>query len=80
MESRGGLDNLFDEISYDLKTKGAPDLPLQDGRSTNNIDFDFANNFDPITNKEDFTNLYDGVYISLRMSGCQVWRFRTRTQ
>jgi hypothetical protein len=62
-ESGWDFDDLFDEISYDLKIEGAPDLLLQDGRSTYNItsNFNLSNNFDPIAKEDDFTDLYDGV-------------------
>jgi hypothetical protein len=45
----------------DHKIEGAPDLPLQDDGSMNNIDFDSVSNFDSIADEGDFANLYDGI-------------------
>jgi hypothetical protein len=57
-ESEGDLADLLDEISYKVKIKGVLDLPLQDGGSMDNIDFNVSNNFDF---EEDFADLYGGV-------------------
>jgi hypothetical protein len=43
-ESEGDFANSLNEISYDLKIEGAPDLPLQDGGYADTIDFNLSNN------------------------------------
>jgi hypothetical protein len=57
----GGIADLLDEISYEIKIEGASDLSLQDGGSAYKIDFNLSSKFDHATNKADSTNLYDGV-------------------
>jgi hypothetical protein len=46
---------------YDIKIEGVSDLPLNDGGSMVNMEYNFSNNFNFIESEEDFTDLYDGV-------------------
>jgi hypothetical protein len=43
-KSEGDFADSLNEISYDLKIEGAPDLPLQDGGYADTIDFNLSNN------------------------------------